>query len=81
VIARLGPSAHQHITATGDTVNVASRLLEIAKRHNATIAISDYCLIAASKPSTCAKFQAHRAGVRGRAKPVVVWLDECVPAT
>jgi adenylate cyclase len=81
VISRLGPSAHQHITATGDTVNVASRLLEIAKQHNATTAISDDCLIAAGKPSTCVSFKAHRAAVRGRAKPVVVWLDECVQAT
>ena len=81
VISRLGPSAHQHITATGDTVNVASRLLEIAKQHNSTTAISDDCLIAAGKPSTCVSFKAHRAAVRGRAKPVVVWLDECVQAT
>ena len=81
VISRLGPSAHQHITATGDTVNVASRLLEIAKQHNATTAISDDCLTAAGKPSTCASFQARRAAVRGRARPVVVWLDDCAPAT
>jgi len=72
VASRLGES-HQHITATGDTVNVASRLLEIAKQHNATTAISDDCLIAAGKPSTCVSFKAHRAAVRGRAKPVVVW--------
>ena len=32
VVSRLGPETHQHITATGDTVNVASRLMEVAKR-------------------------------------------------
>jgi adenylate cyclase len=40
VVSRLGPEMHQHITATGDTVNVASRLMEVAKQHNATIAVT-----------------------------------------
>jgi adenylate cyclase len=31
VLSRLGSPTHQQITATGDTVNVASRLLEVAK--------------------------------------------------
>src|SRR2546430_4578604 len=30
VASRLGGRNHQHITATGDTVNVASRLMEVA---------------------------------------------------
>ena len=29
VLSRLGADTHQHITATGDIVNVASRLLEV----------------------------------------------------
>ncbi len=41
VMSRLGPEMHQHISATGDTVNVASRLMEVAKEHNATIAVDD----------------------------------------
>jgi adenylate cyclase len=40
VVSRLGPEMHQHITATGDTVNVASRLMEVAKQHNATLAVT-----------------------------------------
>ena len=40
VVSRLGHEAHQHITATGDTVNVASRLIEVAKQHGATLALS-----------------------------------------
>jgi adenylate cyclase len=40
VMSRLGPEMHQHISATGDTVNVASRLMEVAKEHNATIAVT-----------------------------------------
>jgi adenylate cyclase len=38
VVSRLGHETHQHITATGDTVNVASRLMEVAKKHEATLA-------------------------------------------
>ena len=41
VVSRLGHEAHQHITATrADTVNVASRLIEVAKQHGATLALS-----------------------------------------
>lgn len=40
VVSRLGPETHQHITATGDTVNVASRLMEVARQHNATLAVT-----------------------------------------
>jgi adenylate cyclase len=40
VVSRLGPEMHQHITATGDTVNVASRLMEVAKQHNAMLAVT-----------------------------------------
>ncbi len=38
ILSRLG-SAHLHITAMGDTVNVASRLLEAAKGQNAALAV------------------------------------------
>jgi adenylate cyclase len=40
VVSRLGPEMHQHITATGDTVNVASRMMEVAKEHEATLAVT-----------------------------------------
>jgi adenylate cyclase len=41
VASRLGGGSQQQITATGDTVNVANRLMEVAAEHNATIAFSD----------------------------------------
>ena len=41
VASRLGGRSHQHITATGDTVNVASRLMEVAAQHDARLALSD----------------------------------------
>ncbi len=46
VASRLGES-HQHITATGDTVNVASRLMEVAAQNDARLALSDTLLDAA----------------------------------
>ena len=76
VLSRLGPETHQHITATGDTVNVASRLLEVAKQHEATTAISEDCLIAAGDRSIAANLQSKRVAIRGRTTPVVVWLDD-----
>jgi adenylate cyclase len=41
VLSRLGPAHHQHITATGDTVNVASRLLEVAKEQSCALVITE----------------------------------------
>jgi class 3 adenylate cyclase len=41
VVSRLGPAEHQHITATGDTVNLTSRLLEVAKQERASLVISE----------------------------------------
>ena len=40
IVSRLGHAHHQQITATGDTVNVASRLMEVAKNHGTPIALS-----------------------------------------
>lgn len=41
VFSRLGSDQQEHITASGDTVNVASRLMEIAKARGAQIAASE----------------------------------------
>ncbi|NDW05470.1 CHASE2 domain-containing protein [Jiella pacifica] len=40
VLSRLGHDDAQHITATGDSVNVASRLMEVGKAQHADIVIS-----------------------------------------
>ena len=60
ILSRLGALAHQHITATGDSVNVASRLLEIAREQSASVLVTeelwnaasaaDRALIAAGEP-------------------------------
>jgi len=41
VLSRLGAAEHQHVTATGDTVNVTSRLLEIAKQQRASVVVTE----------------------------------------
>lgn len=75
VASRLGES-HQHITATGDTVNVASRLMEVAAQNDARLALSNTLLDAAD-------FHGAPDGiltgplltqVRGRSGVVTVWF-------
>lgn len=79
VVSRLGPAHHQHVTASGDTVNVASRLLEIAKQQSANIIVSDD-LCEAARPSGSLDAALDAAStiavsIRGRAEPlrVRVW--------
>ncbi len=47
IASRLGGGSYQHITATGDTVNVASRLMEVAAKRSVELALSDDLLHAA----------------------------------
>ncbi|TFV77905.1 adenylate/guanylate cyclase domain-containing protein [Bradyrhizobium frederickii] len=75
VASRLGES-HQHITATGDTVNVASRLMEVATQNGARLALSDTLLDAADfhgDPDGVLSGPL-LAQVRGRSGVVTVWF-------
>ncbi|MFT3999712.1 MAG: adenylate/guanylate cyclase domain-containing protein [Rhizobium sp.] len=78
VASRLGSGNRQQITATGDTVNVASRLMEVAAGNRAEIAISDDLLLSAGGDST--PFQEGsldgpiETSLRGRAGSLAVWL-------
>ncbi|KYK43812.1 MULTISPECIES: adenylate/guanylate cyclase domain-containing protein [Bradyrhizobium] len=75
VASRLGES-HQHITATGDTVNVASRLMEIAAQNDAQLALSDTLLDTAdfSGAPDGVLSGPLLAQVRGRSGIVTVWF-------
>ena len=81
VASRLGGGSYQHITAAGDTVNVASRLMEVAARHGAELALSDDLLFAAGH---CALFKSgvlagpHQTRIRGRSGSLAVWLWQIV---
>ncbi|MDK4720385.1 adenylate/guanylate cyclase domain-containing protein [Rhizobium sp. CNPSo 3968] len=78
VASRLGGGGRQQITATGDTVNIASRLMEVAVGNRAEIAISDELLFSAGRDST--PFREGNldgpieASLRGRAGTLTTWL-------
>jgi adenylate cyclase len=78
VASRLGGGSFQHITATGDTVNVASRLMEVAAKHGAELALSDELLRQAG-PDCALLNQGLLTGpretqIRGRSHTLAVWL-------
>ena len=78
VASRLGGGSYHHITATGDTVNVASRLMEVAAGHGAELAVSDELLRAAGQD--CALFKSgdlvgpEESRIRGRSGSLMIWL-------
>jgi len=69
-LSRLGAPEHQHVTATGDTVNAASRLLEIAKQQDASAVVTEDLWNAASAPvrNEIAAGLATDMDIRGRAQ-------------
>lgn len=78
VASRLGGGSYHHITATGDTVNVASRLMEVAAGRGAELAVSDELLQAAGHD--CALFKSGdltgplETRIRGRSGSLMIWL-------
>jgi adenylate cyclase len=78
VASRLGGAQHQHISATGDTVNVASRLMEVAADYNVEIAMSDELLRTAgpnAQPFLSGRLSGPiETAIRGRAEMLSAWL-------
>jgi adenylate cyclase len=78
VASRLGGESHHHITATGDTVNVASRLMEIAAQRGFELAVGDELLRAAGAGSALRERGTlsgpHETAIRGRSAMVTTWL-------
>jgi adenylate cyclase len=78
VASRMGGAAHQHLAATGDTVNVASRLMEVAAAHSVEVALSNDLLRAAGphcEPVTSGAIRGPvEADIRGRTGSLSVWL-------
>jgi adenylate cyclase len=78
IASRLGGDSHQHITAIGDTVNVASRLMEVAASHEADVAFSDDLHRAAG--DACTVFESGTlegtfpTAIRGRSGSIPIWL-------
>ena len=78
VASRLGGDSHQHITATGDTVNVASRLMEVAAKQGATLAVSDDLLRQEGAGSALRQSGVltgpRETRIRGRSRALSVWF-------
>jgi adenylate cyclase len=78
IASRLGGDTHQHITATGDTVNVASRLMEVAASHHAELALSDDLYQAAESARSVLQSGTldgpFPTSIRGRAGSIPVWF-------
>jgi adenylate cyclase len=76
VLSRLGAETHQHITATGDVVNVASRLLAVGKERRVEIVFSgDVVTAASASPDLLRSFEGPpEVQIRGRAKQLAIWL-------
>jgi adenylate cyclase len=78
VASRLGGGSYHHITATGDTVNVASRLMEVAASHGVELAASNELLRAAGRD--CALYKSgvltgpRETRIRSRSAALAVWL-------
>jgi adenylate cyclase len=78
IASRLGGGSYQHITATGDTVNVASRLMEVAARHGAELALSDDLLRQAGPKCALCELGVltgpEETRIRGRSRVLSVWF-------
>jgi adenylate cyclase len=78
VASRLGGGSYHHITATGDTVNVASRLMEVAANQGVELAASNELLRTAGRD--CALYKSgvltgpRNTRIRGRSGSLAVWL-------
>jgi adenylate cyclase len=83
VASRLGGRSHQHITATGDTVNVASRLMEVAAHHDARLALSDSFRVEAERGggrlTTGGLTGPVETQIRGRSGSLSVWFWRSEP--
>lgn len=78
IASRLGSDTYQHITATGDSVNVASRLMEVAASQGAVLALSDDLLRRAGARSALFDVGVltgpRETRIRGRSRALSVWL-------
>jgi adenylate cyclase len=78
VIARVGGHKQIHLTATGDTVNVASRLESLTRAFNATIIISEALVRAVraiGRADLLDDFEAlPPQPIRGRDEKIGIWM-------
>lgn len=80
MLSRLGGDRHQQVSVAGDTVNLASRLLEVAKQEAAIIAATDVLLRVAGHRPQIAPEAARPVVVRGRESKAMVhfWTAQSI---
>ena len=80
ILSRLGSPTQQQITATGDTVNVASRLLEVAKQQQRRVVVTEDLFQAANASTPVAGDKASYApltvSIRGRASDLRIRIRD-----
>ncbi|MFK7764963.1 MAG: CHASE2 domain-containing protein [Roseobacter sp.] len=81
-LSRLGADSHQQVTVTGDTVNVASRLMEVAKSEGAAVTASRVFCVGLSDDSLFGHARETAVVIRGRdgEEIVHVWTEEALTA-
>lgn len=78
VVGRMGYGATVHLTAIGDTVNVASRLQDSTKEYACQLVISEQ--VAQQAAVEVAKLPRHELNVRNRNEALTIYVVADVPA-
>jgi adenylate cyclase len=76
VVGRMGYGSNVHLTAIGDTVNVASRLQDSTKEYGCQLVISEQVAIHAglNPSSNPFSFSRHELTVRNRREPLAIFV-------
>ena len=81
-LSRLGAQSHQQVTVTGDNVNLASRLMEVAKTQEAVVVASSDFAAGLSEHGRLGSAYTTDVAIRGRdgRVQVLVWAREALGA-
>lgn len=72
IVGAMGYGSVKNLTAIGDTVNVASRLENVAKEFDATVVVSEPTILRAGADTR--KLASREIAIRGRAEPLRVYI-------
>ncbi len=72
IVGRMGYGSNVHLTAIGDTVNVASRLQDLTKEYGCQLVISEQ--VAAQADLDVSMLSRHELTVRNRREPLTIFV-------